>query len=67
MESTSKFKKFIASKLFTLLILLAAIVIFFAIASKGSFIKPINIKNILNAMVLLHTACDSGRYADHIG
>ncbi len=52
MESTSKAKKFLASKLFTLLILLFVIVLFFALASGGSFISLINIKNILNAMVL---------------
>ncbi len=52
MERTSKARKFLSSKLFTLIILLVLIFGFFAIASKGSFINPINLKNILNAMVL---------------
>ncbi len=52
METVSRGRKFLASKLFTLLILLFVIVLFFAIASGGSFVSLINIKNILNAMVL---------------
>ncbi|SHI04565.1 ribose transport system permease protein [Sporobacter termitidis DSM 10068] len=53
METTSKASKFLKSKLFTLLILLAVIVIFFwAFSPNHSFLKPSNIKNILNSMVL---------------
>jgi len=53
MEKTSKAAKFLKSKLFTLIVLLAVIVIFFTVASKnGSFLSINNIKNILNAMVL---------------
>ncbi len=53
MESTSKAKKFFSSKLFTLLILTAIIIIFFEIISPNhSFLKLNNIKNILNSMVL---------------
>lgn len=53
MDKTSKAAKFLKSKLFTLIILLAVIVIFFTAASKnGSFLSINNIKNILNAMVL---------------
>jgi ribose/xylose/arabinose/galactoside ABC-type transport system permease subunit len=52
MEQTSKFKRFIASKTATLIGLLIVIVAVFSILSKGSFLNPINIKNILNMMVL---------------
>lgn len=52
MEQTSKFKKFFASKTATLVGLLIVIVAIFTILSKGSFLNPINIKNILNMMVL---------------
>ena len=49
MKKTSKFKELAGSKLFTLLILLAAIVIFFEIASPNHvYLKVSNIKNILN-------------------
>jgi ribose/xylose/arabinose/galactoside ABC-type transport system permease subunit len=49
----AKAAKFLKSKLFTLIALLAVIVIFFTLASKnGSFLSINNIKNILNAMVL---------------
>ena len=53
METTSRTKKFFKSKTFTLILLLIAIVIFFAIATKGSFLKLLNIRNILNSMVLV--------------
>ena len=53
MEKTTKTSKFLKSKIFTLILLLAAIVVFFAIATKGSFLKPLNIRNILNSMVLV--------------
>ncbi len=49
---TSKIKKFIKSKIFALLVLLAAIILFFMFASDYKFINPINIRSILNSMVL---------------
>ncbi|NLT14318.1 MAG: ABC transporter permease [Clostridiales bacterium] len=49
---TTKIKNFIASKIFALLVLLAAIVLFFMFASDYKFINPINIRNILNSMVI---------------
>jgi ribose transport system permease protein len=52
MESTSKARKFFRSKTFTLIILLAVIIIFFTAVSKGSFLTIVNFKGILNAMVL---------------
>ena len=53
MEKTNRARKFITSKIFTLLVLLAVIVIFFwALSPKHSFLSLNNIKNILNAMVL---------------
>ncbi len=53
MQKTSKIKKFLTSKLFTLILLLIAVFVFFTLASENNnFINPINIKNILNAMVL---------------
>jgi ribose transport system permease protein len=53
MEKTNKARKFISSKLFTLIVLLALIVIFFwALSPKHSFLSLNNIKNILNSMVL---------------
>ncbi len=49
----SKIRKFLTSKIFTLIILFAVIVLFFTFASKNfSYLKPSNIRNILNSMVL---------------
>lgn len=47
-----KIKKLISSKVFTLFLLLVAIFLFFTFASDYKFINPINIRNILNSMVL---------------
>lgn len=52
MEETSKLIKFIKSKTFMLLCMLVAMVAVFTVLSKGSFLNPINVKNILNMMVL---------------
>jgi ribose/xylose/arabinose/galactoside ABC-type transport system permease subunit len=53
MEKTNQVRKFLTSKIFTLLVLLAVIVVFFwALSPKHSFTSLNNIKNILNAMVL---------------
>lgn len=53
MEKPNVLKKILTSKIFTLLVLLAVIVVFFEFASTNfSYLKPSNIKNILNSMVL---------------
>jgi ribose/xylose/arabinose/galactoside ABC-type transport system permease subunit len=39
--------------MFTLLVLLLLIVIFFTVASKGSFFSLVNVRNILNAIVIV--------------
>lgn len=53
MDISSKLKSFITSKLFALLVLLVCIIVFFTLTSENNnFINPINIRNILNAMVL---------------
>jgi ribose/xylose/arabinose/galactoside ABC-type transport system permease subunit len=45
-------KKFLRSKLFTLLLLLALIVAFFAYKSGGGMLKPINLRSILSQIVI---------------
>ncbi|MDR2356963.1 MAG: ABC transporter permease [Oscillospiraceae bacterium] len=52
MESVRGLRKFIRSKTFTLIILVIIIWAFFTIVSGGAFIKLINIRNILNSMVV---------------
>lgn len=52
MESANKVTTFFKSKTFTLIILMAVIIAFFSITSKGSYFSLSNLKNILNAMVL---------------
>lgn len=49
---TSRIRKFVASKTFALLVLLAVIVLFFMFTSAYKFVNPINIRNILNSMVI---------------
>lgn len=53
MEKTSRIRKLFTSKIFTLVLLLAIIVIFFQFTSPNfSYLKAGNIKNILNAMAI---------------
>lgn len=52
MNNQSVFKKFVRTKLFSLLILLALLIIVVTIASKGAFIAIGNIKQILDQMVV---------------
>lgn len=52
MQKTSRAKKFLKSKTFILLILLAMEVVAFTILSKGLYINLINIRNILNSIVI---------------
>lgn len=52
MRMTSKIRKLVTSKTFALLALLAVIVLFFTFASDFKFIHPINIRSILNSMVI---------------
>lgn len=52
MEKRSPAKKFIGSKSFTLIALLVVIILFYAIVTKGNYLKLLNIRNILNAMVV---------------
>ncbi|MDR1589707.1 MAG: ABC transporter permease [Oscillospiraceae bacterium] len=51
MRQKSKFRAFTETKMFTLLLLLAFIVVVFAVLTpEGGFLKPRNIKNIINGM-----------------
>ena len=50
---TIKMKDITRSKMFALLVLLAAIVIFFSITSSGAFLRLTNIRNILQATVVV--------------
>ncbi|MDR0838660.1 MAG: ABC transporter permease [Oscillospiraceae bacterium] len=52
MESAKGLKKFFNRKMFTLLILLAVVVVVFSVLSKGTFLKPSNIRAIINLMVV---------------
>jgi ribose/xylose/arabinose/galactoside ABC-type transport system permease subunit len=45
-------KSFFSSKIFTLLVMLALLVVFFGIASKGMFFLSINLRLILNSIVV---------------
>lgn len=49
----NKINKFIKSKLFSLILVLIVIIAFFAIATGGKFLKPLNIRNILNSIVIV--------------
>lgn len=53
MKDNYRFKSFLKSKEFTLLLLTIIVVIFFTIFTGGIFLKPLNIRNILNAMVIV--------------
>lgn len=53
MNNASQANGFLKSKLFALLVLLLLIVVFFTIASKGSFFSLANARNILNAIVIV--------------
>ena len=44
---------FFSSKYFSLLIIIVALLVIFTVWSGGQMIKPINIRNILNNLVLL--------------
>jgi ribose/xylose/arabinose/galactoside ABC-type transport system permease subunit len=52
MESVKGFKKFFSQKMLTLLFLLAVVVAAFSALSKGTYLNPINIRAILNQMVI---------------
>lgn len=52
MQRTSKFSKFLKSKTMVLIILLIMEVLVFSILSKGLYTKVMNIRNILNSMVI---------------
>lgn len=53
MKGLDKTKRFLTSKVFTLLCLLVAIIVFFELTSNNnSYLKVGNIRNILNSMVL---------------
>ena len=51
--SQTRIKAFIRSKTFTLLLLDIVVIIFFTIFTRGTFLQPLNIRNILNAMVIV--------------
>ena len=53
MKNENRLKLFLKTKEFTLFLLTVIIVIFFTIFTGGIFLKPLNIRNILNAMVIV--------------
>jgi len=53
MNKSSSFKNFMKRKEFSLILMLVLVIAFFAILSKGIFFKALNIRNILNAMVIV--------------
>ena len=53
MMNTYRVKAFFKSKEFTLVLLTAIVIIFFTIYTGGLFIKPLNVRGILNAMVIV--------------
>jgi ribose transport system permease protein len=53
MERKINVRKILESKIFSLLIMLIVIVVFFTVASKGTFLSPNNFVNILNASVIV--------------
>ncbi len=53
MKNSYRLKSFFKSKAFTMLLLTIAVIVFFTIFTGGIFIKPLNIRNILNAMVIV--------------
>ena len=53
MNKSSSFKNFMKRKEFSLILMLVLVNAFFAILSKGIFFKALNIRNILNAMVIV--------------
>jgi ribose/xylose/arabinose/galactoside ABC-type transport system permease subunit len=52
LQNHAKLKKFLKSKTFTLLILLAVVVVAIEIATKGAFLRFSNIKQILDSMIV---------------
>lgn len=53
MRKDSRFNAFLKSKEFTLLLLTVVVALIFTLFTKGIFLKPLNIRNILNAMVIV--------------
>lgn len=53
MKKTSILRRIVHSKIFTLVVLLFIIVVFFTIFSGGTFLNILNIRNILNSMVVV--------------
>ncbi|MBR4743829.1 MAG: hypothetical protein IK082_06535, partial [Oscillospiraceae bacterium] len=52
MQKTTRAQKFLKSKTFILLILLAMEVVVFTVLSQGLYVSIINIRNILNSIVI---------------
>ncbi len=53
MEKNSKLRDFFKSKLFSLILVLLILIVVFSVATGGKFIKPMNIRQILNAIVIV--------------
>ncbi len=53
MKKQSTFQSILHSKIFTLILLLLLIVVFFTVLSGGRFLNILNIRNILNSMVVV--------------
>ena len=53
MSKETSVRKFVRSKTFTLVVMLAVLIAFFAIATKGSFLNIGNIKMIFNVIVIV--------------
>lgn len=49
----NKINNFFKSKLFSLILVLIVIIVFFTIVTNGKFVKPLNIRNILNSIVVV--------------
>jgi ribose/xylose/arabinose/galactoside ABC-type transport system permease subunit len=53
MKNNYRIKAFLKSKEFTLVLLTVIVVILFTVITGGIFLKPLNIRNILNSMVIV--------------
>jgi len=53
MKRDSALRKFFGSKIFSLLIVIVVLMVIFTVVSEGRMIHPLNIRNIINNMVIL--------------
>lgn len=50
---TKRLRNFFRSKLFTLILVLLVLIVFFTAATGGKYVKPLNIRSILNSIVVV--------------